>query len=177
MRLHEAIEQAGRGGKFCYSKMSDGDYYFIDEHGIFTQFMSGEASNEFVSVKFNKAFFTRDDWEVVKDEVIEVGDVVGTEGDTWGEKEWNVLACSNGIAVLQSLQDPHHVEGARGERPINVADLTLIRKGPKVEVFKGIHDIEWYDKKQNGYATEDADTYYTMTLTVEKVAPELDGRN
>lgn len=127
MKFHEAVET---GKRFRYPRMRDGDYYFIDKEDILIEFIDGASSDEFVSVKFNKAFFTRDDWEVVEVEIIEVGDVVERKTDPSYEQKVIWRRGNSSTALVQYKTDLPVQE--------DISKLKLIRKGMKVHVFEGI---------------------------------------
>lgn len=118
-----------------------------------------------------------DKWEVyVPEPSIEPGDVVRV----------NSISYSGRVEVVSFWRKMAFVKFEDGDvREYPIKNLTLIRKGPKVHTFEG---ISW-EQKYGGYPVPTGSDIlktrdligngktYTMTLTEEKVEPELDGRN
>ena len=132
MRLLEAIEEAP-DGKWWNPTMPEGWYWefagdkLVDSEGRCIQ---GNAPGG-----LRKAL-TRTDWEVVKPEVIEVGDEITIEGLGFGRDG----------ATIHDVEEIRP-DGVIHARPRTVAIVerekcTLIRKGPKVHTFEG---VEWFD--------------------------------
>lgn len=149
MRLHEAIEKAGEGGKIRKENYDNYDNYAIvpslSENNNLTH-QNGDAY--VLGVKD----ITADDWEIVADDIIEVGDVVIHHKKN--DLERIVLWTSQHSSMTQYKTDiPEHIENKC---------LTLIRKG-KRHVFEGVRNIEWIEKNNDGSCT-DSGKKYRMTL-------------
>lgn len=127
MRLHEAKET----DKLTHMSLAKGEYLFWI-NGRPVHHKPGQEDEPY---QLWREDLIRDSWWVVPAEVIEVGDTVRWEDSV---HEFTVLASSDGIAVLQSIVDLHHIEGMRGSKLILLADIRLIRKGPKVITFEGV---------------------------------------
>jgi hypothetical protein len=132
MRLDQAIEKAGPGGRIRTAEMMEGRYYTIKGETLFYH-------DNGLPMRIEVSDITRTDWEVVQDEVIEVGDVVQGPCDKEGEVlgvECEVLKHGK---ILTRL-------GLLGENSICCCkkyltkDLTLIRKGPKKQYVACVVD-------------------------------------
>ena len=154
MRLHEAIEKAGEG---------------MIKHSTTGMLLN----KKILSVSLPAEIAMDDNWEVVEDEVIEVGDVVKSSGATLIHLERTVIWYnkSSVTAVVQFETDaPERVPRD---------SLTLISKGPKVHTFEG---VEIYQREGNVLVVpkkaNELDAFCngtrqpcTMTLTEERVEP------
>jgi hypothetical protein len=126
MRIHEAIEKAGPGGKIRRNEFDS--CYVVGEESV--TFDAG-----ITEVVFHPDELTATDWEVIEPETIEVGDVV-REGEDGPDAY--VVAISEEVDVTeQSACIRLHCDGSlKGAYPMSW--LTLIRKGPKKHVFEGV---------------------------------------
>ena len=180
MRLHQAIDQAGEGGKIKRNAYTNcATVPRMDSNKDLTHGIGGEEYSLGVSD------LTATDWEVVKDEVIEVGDEVDTTGSII--KRGVVEYIRHGTAMCYVS-----LPGYYGDCPqvLSARNLTLIRKGPKVHTFEGVRLIKIKEadeigssyvvpKKHNlGFIpfkmAKDGKTY-TMTLT-EEVTNDADSK-
>ena len=174
MRLHEAIEQAGEGGKIKRKEMLEVINIGDKHQHLIMRDDSAELYQPYL------VDLTATDWEVVEDEVIEVGDTC-TYGDDLETMTLNIIHINPNkscVSIDERGQSQH----------IHIDHLTLIRKGPKVHTFEGVAfkhylavDVMLVDMDRTlapkGLSElGDNGKTYDMTL-VERVEPELDGRN
>lgn len=122
MRLHEAIEKAGEGGKI---KRNGKQWGCVIPTAPYPENYKWKAFDGYEWVWYPDDI-TADDWEVVEDKpVIEVGDVVKRSGQGCEIDECKVLMLSKGRVTLGRISHPCGCDE-------DIRDLTLIRKGPKV---------------------------------------------
>ena len=171
MRLHEAIEKAGEGGKIRRGLWEHEDVIHIELGSLrvdagLSGFNLNVASN-----------LTATDWEVVEDEVIEVGDVVQGFMENGTVIHRGDFSTNGERVIILDKQGAFWID--------KVSNCALIFKSPKAHTFKGVR----WEQKYGGYPVPtgrdmvearnliDNGKTYTITATEERVEPELDGRN
>jgi hypothetical protein len=167
MRLHEAIEKAGPGGKIRLPIWPEDAYWTVPE----TEWSPMIYPNGTAMCPAN---LKDDRWQVVEDKPsIEVGDEVGDCGLTGIVKYID----PEGYAFIHIDRPDHSHFKHEPTHRTHINRLTLIRKGPKVHRFEKVEIIttEGFtltvnaDHKQmhpNGYwQLKDNGKIYDMTLT------------
>ena len=116
-----------------YRRTGMGGYATFDQHGT----LVNQDGNPY-HMTFNA--MTRDDWEVVEDEVIKAGDEIVLNQQVGAFKEGTVCdvteTCPNEMPIGRIKVQPR-VDFYLGE-----AQYSLVRKGPKVHTFEGVQ-LEW----------------------------------
>ena len=141
MRLHEAIEKAGEGGQIRRKGLI----------GIVTIGDDCLMENEREVNNFGISNLTANDWMVVEPEpVIEVNDVVTAACDA---EECMLIGIhpDGDRCAVKNIKKPWCVcDDYDSETPLSIRNhLSLIRKGPKVHVFKGISFSDMEIKNPN----------------------------
>ena len=123
MRLHEAIETAGEGGR---GKLPPEGVF-----GITNEFEIDSSGVVHFQLPLKVTHIRSCRWEVVEDKVIEVGDTVEYKYEYCSTKGKVVYASDAYVRWL--TEDGCSDACARRNR-----NLTLVRKGPKVHTFEGV---------------------------------------